>query len=222
MTLAQDIVYDTAHNATSIVGTWSTGSKNVQTGPGFANPANRTFIYPKTAGMSFSFTDDGHYEVAKYRFNGNGSQPTCITGVLVWHHGEYTLLPNGSMTLSPLGDGFQQVQDPCAAVSNFIETYNITELFLQWRIFLDANDGPKLHLFQFDGSPLPPCFQISTNPNMLPTQLLRNDTNQLAASPSTPSKNIRRSPNSATGFGQREKVAGALGMVIIGAVLSVL
>ncbi len=30
--LAQDIVYDSAHNATTIVGTWSTGSKAVSTG----------------------------------------------------------------------------------------------------------------------------------------------------------------------------------------------
>ena len=30
--LAQDIVYDAIHNATTIVGTWSTGSKAVSTG----------------------------------------------------------------------------------------------------------------------------------------------------------------------------------------------
>lgn len=31
--IAQDIVYDVAHNATSIVGTWSSGSRAVVTGP---------------------------------------------------------------------------------------------------------------------------------------------------------------------------------------------
>lgn len=108
-----------------------------------------------------------------------GSQPTCITGVMNWVHGQYELLSNGSMAMTPFGDGFQQIQDPCAAQSNFVETYNLTELYVQWRIFQDPIDGFKLHLFQFDGSPLAPQFQVSTQPNMLPTQLLRNVTAQL-------------------------------------------
>lgn len=83
--------------------------------------------------------------------------------------------------MTPLGDGFQQIQDPCAAVSNFVEPYNQTELYVQWRIFLDATAGPKLHLFQFDGAPLAPQFQVSPSPNMLPTQKLRND-----SAPQTP------------------------------------
>lgn len=93
-----------------------------------------------------------------------------------WVHGTYNLLPNGSITMVTFGDGYQQIQDPCAAVSNFIENYNFTELYVQWRIFLDPTDGPKLHLFQFDGSPVAPQFQLSATPNMLPTQLLRNVT----------------------------------------------
>jgi hypothetical protein len=76
--------------------------------------------------------------------------------------------------MTPFGDGFQQVQDPCAAVSNFIQPYNDTELYQSWRIFTDPVAGYKLHLFQFDGSPLAPQFQVSVSPNMLPTQLLRN------------------------------------------------
>jgi hypothetical protein len=171
---SQDIVYNAEHNATSIVGTWSSGSKNVMTGAGFANPANMSFNYPKTTGISYSFSDDGWYEIARYRFNGNGSEPTCITGVIGWVHGHYTLNPNGSITMVPIGDGYQQVQDPCAAESNFIENYNITETYIQWRIFQDPNTGYKLHLFQFDGAPLAPQFQVSPSPNMLPTQLLRN------------------------------------------------
>jgi len=170
------IVYDSIHNATVITGTWSSGSMHVQTGPGFANPANETFTYPSTTGISYSFTDDGFYEIARYRFNSNGSQPTCITGVLNWVHGNYDLLANGSIVMTPLGDGFQQIQDPCAAQSNFIQDYNDTELYLSWRIFTDPVAGYKLHLFQFDGSPLNPQFQVSASPQMLPTQLLRNVT----------------------------------------------
>ena len=92
-----------------------------------------------------------------------------------WHHGTYELVSNGSIVLHPLSDGFQQIQDPCAAVSNFIEQYNNTELYLEWRIFMDPTDGPKLHLNKFDGSPVAPQFQLSATPNMLPIQLLRND-----------------------------------------------
>ena len=91
-----------------------------------------------------------------------------------WVHGTYTLQPNGSMTMQPFNDGYQQIQDPCGAVSNFIEDYNNTELYQNWRIYQDAIQGYKLHLFQFDSSPLAPQFQVSTTPNMLPTQQLRN------------------------------------------------
>jgi len=181
-TSAQQIVYDSIHNVTAITGTWSSGNKAVLTGLGFANPANMSFNYPATTGISYSFTGDGFYEIARYRFNSNGSRPMCITGVVVWVHGTYTLNSNGSITATPFGDGYQQIQDPCAAVSNFIEVYNFTELYESWRIFQDPVTGPHLHLFQFDGSPLAPQFLISTTPNMLPTRLLRNVTT--AAPPS--------------------------------------
>jgi len=134
-TSAQQIVYDSIHNVTAITGTWSSGNKAVLTGLGFANPANMSFNYPATTGISYSFTGDGFYEIARYRFNSNGSRPMCITGVVVWVHGTYTLNSNGSITATPFGDGYQQIQDPCAAVSNFIEVYNFTELYESWRIF---------------------------------------------------------------------------------------
>jgi len=176
-TSAQDqIVYDSIHNVTPITGTWSSGAKNVLTGSGFANPANMTFKYPATTGVSYSFTNDGFYEISRYRFNSNGSQPTCIIGVVVWVHGTYILNPNGSISMTPFGDGYQQVQNPCAAVSNFIQLYNDTEYYQSWRIFLDPTDGPHLHLFAFDGEPVNPQKLVSASPNMLPTQLLRNVT----------------------------------------------
>lgn len=70
--LAQDVVYNSIHNVTTIYGTWSSGSQNVVTGyvslslvcmlcarltsfmQGFAQPANMSFTYPKTTGMSYS------------------------------------------------------------------------------------------------------------------------------------------------------------------------
>ncbi|CAE6490120.1 unnamed protein product [Rhizoctonia solani] len=171
--LAQDVVYDAIHNATSIQGTWSSGSQHVVTGPGFANPLNSSFIYPSTAGISYSFTNDGFWEQALYRFEGNASMPNCIKGIVIFQHGTYELNTNGSITLTPFGkDGRIQVQDPCAAVSNVITLYNQTEYMVQWRIFRDATYGPKLHLFQYDGAPLAPMFQVYETPNMLPTREL--------------------------------------------------
>ena len=128
--------------------------------------------------ISYSVTSsqDGFYEVSRYRFLSNAAEPTCITGVLNWAHGRYNLLSNGSIILTPFGDGYQQIQDPCAAESNFIENFNFTELYTQWRIFQDPTDGFKLHLFQFDGSPVAPQFRVSPEPNMLPTSMLREVT----------------------------------------------
>lgn len=174
---AQDIDFeDGIHNATSIVGTWTSQSRSVLTGPDFVNPSKLEFTYPRNTGVSYSFSQDGFYEIARYRFNGNGSEPTCITGIIGWVHGTYTLHSNGSIVMVPFGDGFQQIQDPCAPVSNFIETYNFTELYREWRIFNDATDGYKLHLFQFDGAPVAPQYLENVNPIMHPTRPLRNDT----------------------------------------------
>lgn len=127
----------------------------------------------------YASSEDGFYEIARYRFTGNGTQPNCITGVVNWVHGTYDLVSNGSIVMTPFGDGFQQIQDSCAAVSNFIETYNDTELYNSWRIFTDPVDGYKLHLFNFDNSAVAPQFQVSTTPNMLPTHSLRNSTTAL-------------------------------------------
>jgi len=216
-TLAQQVVLDAIHNATSLTGTWSSGSRHVLTGPSFANPAKQTFNYPPTTGLSYSFTDNGFYEISRYRFIGNGTQPACIVGVIGWVHGRYTLNANGSITMTPFGDGFQQIQDPCAAVSNFIELYNQTEHYTSWRIFTDPVDGYKLHLFQYDGAPVPPQFQVSTQPNMLPTQLLRN-----VSAPGLTSQNRVVAPLSGAGrrwsasdAGSSAALAVALGLLSV-------
>jgi len=172
--LAQDIQYTPVHNATVIYGTWASGSMGVLTGSGFANPAEASFNYPNTTGVSFSFTEDGYFEIARYRFTSNGTNPSCIQGVIDWSHGNYVLQPNGSITTMPFGDGFMQVQDACAAVSNLIQVYNQTEYFPQWNIFLDSTLGYQLQLYYYDGSTYPQQNLYSTTPNMLPTKPLRN------------------------------------------------
>jgi len=203
----------------TLPGSWSSGARAVVTGPGFANPANESFTYPKTSGIGYSFTTDGFYEIARYRFVSNGTVPQCVTGVINWVHGKYTLQPNGSITMAPFGDGYQQIQDPCAAVSNFLENYNDTELYQMWQIFLDPVTGYKLHLFQYDGSPLAPMFQISTTPNMLPTQTLRNVSGAGLPTTSAGLTTQRRAVNIGQ---QRRSASGILGMatVVFGAGLA--
>lgn len=103
-----------------------------------------------------------------------GSSPQCITGVMNWVHGRFEYQSNGSITMTPFGDGFQQIQAPCLPKSNFLENYNDTELYQSWYIYQDSVLGYILQMYQFDDSPLPPMTLVSTTPNMLPTQELRN------------------------------------------------
>ena len=102
-----------------------------------------------------------------------------------------TFLPNGSLILTPVGDGYQQIQNPCAATSNFIEAYNLTEFYQGWNIFTDPLLGSQLYMYQFDGSPYPPMGLLSSTPNMLPTQTLR-------APPEPTTSIIKRSTNVAS------------------------
>lgn len=165
-------------NANLLPGTWSTGSGAVLTGPEFCTPENMTFNYPKNTGVSISFTSDGFYELARYRFKSNATKHKCITGVLNWHHGTYAVDQTvNSITLTPLGDGYQQIQNVCEAVTNFIENYNQTEHYKMYQIFQDPTDGYKLHLFDSAGAPYAPMFYKSADPVMNPTKLLRNISN---------------------------------------------
>lgn len=63
-------------------GTWASGAGNVLTGQdengeAFFNPMKRHFTVPKTAGYSYSFTVDGHFEMAKFTYHSNGSYIDC-------------------------------------------------------------------------------------------------------------------------------------------------
>lgn len=103
----------------------------------------------------------------------NGTQPNCIKAVLIWQHGTWDYLSNGSIVATPFAvDGRIQIQDPCARQSNVIMQFNTTLLFASWRIFSDPQRGPKLQLFGFNGAPLSPMFLKANPPNMMPTQTL--------------------------------------------------
>jgi len=165
---------DLTGNLTSLTGTWSSGSGSVLTGPGFAQPTNFTFTYPDNTGIAYSFTDDGHFEEAQYRFNANGTEPHCVQAIIIWQHGNYTINANNSISLTPIAaDGRIQVQDPCAAETNVITYYDQPTLLNGWAITNDVNHNRyMLQLVRFDGSLMPRLYLLYRPPTMLPTQQL--------------------------------------------------
>ena len=148
------------------------------------------------------------------------TKPKCITGVMNWVHGTYVIQPNNSIIMTPFGDGYQQIQDPCAAITNFIENYNITETYTNYQIFQDPVDGYKLHLFLFDGTPVAPQFQVSTTPNMLPTQSLRNVTVPATTNSGFTSTSRKRSAGERTwSYANGGLIAVAIIMTLIGSAI---
>lgn len=165
---------DLTGNLTSLTGTWSSGTGAVLTGPGFAQPTNFTFTYPNNTGIALSFTDDGHFEEAQYRFEANGTEPHCVKAIVIWQHGNYTIQPNNSITFSPIeSDGRIQVQDPCASETNVITYYYEPTLWSGWAITNDLNHNRfMLQLLRFDGSLFPRLYLWYRPPTMLPTEQL--------------------------------------------------
>ena len=59
----------------NLVGTWTTKSRKVFTGPGIYDPIKDKFIEPALPGISYSFTKDGFYEEVYYRAIENREYP---------------------------------------------------------------------------------------------------------------------------------------------------
>lgn len=137
---------------------------------------DKPFTYPVNTGIAYSFTDDGFFEEAQYRFNANASNPHCATAVVIWQHGKYYFHPNGSLTIDPqdfAADGRVQVQDPCAATSEVLTYYAQFELYNSWAITIDINHAAyMLQLTRFDGSLFPRLYLTVRPPTMLPTTSL--------------------------------------------------
>ncbi|KAF1818878.1 ROT1-like protein [Dissoconium aciculare CBS 342.82] len=159
---------------TNIVGTWSTKSKSTVTGPGFYDPLNDKMIEPAHTGISYSFTGDGHYETAYYRAIANPVNPACPSGIMQWQHGSWIQNANGSLSLTPIAvDGRQLMSEPCNGKTGIYTRYNQTELFKWYEYLIDPyHNIPRLNLYKFDGSPLPPMYLIYSPPQMLPTTTL--------------------------------------------------
>ncbi|KAK5939341.1 Reversal of tor2 lethality [Knufia obscura] len=158
----------------SLVGTWSTKSRKVLTGPGFYNPVEDRLIEPELTGISYSFTADGFFESAWYRAVSNPVRPSCVQGVMQWQHGTYTLPDNGSIVLQPIAvDGRELTSTPCQYDNSVYSRYYQAEMMEKYSIEIDKfHNVPRLNLFHFDGSPQQPLYLVYNPPQMLPTQTL--------------------------------------------------
>ncbi|GME84893.1 unnamed protein product [Ambrosiozyma monospora] len=99
----------------SIVGTWSSKSNTVFTGPQFYDPVDELLIEPALPGISYSFTEDGFWEMALYQVTPDPRNHSCATAVLIFQHGTYTMDDDsGKLTMDPFEvDGRQLLSDPC-------------------------------------------------------------------------------------------------------------
>ena len=173
-------------NATSIVGTWSSGSQRVLTGQNgttmFFNPFQQRVTIPETPGISYSFTEDGYFETAKYKYESNPQRLDCFKISLTWQHGRYHIDPkNGSIIMVPFGpDGYVQTMGRCETPQVTMNNFQATDLIRQWYNYLDVkpgfnDDAPSMYamqFYQFNGEPLPLMYQVYNPPNMLPTEQL--------------------------------------------------
>jgi len=162
-----------ADNAGDLVGTWVSTSQSVITGAGFINPINFTFNYPSHTGISFSYTEDGHFEEAFYTLTVNATQPNCIQAALQWQHGTYQALANNSILYFPIAsDGRQRVLNTCSPTSDVTQQWNQTFWMRGWEIVQDPILGTELQLYEFDGTPVNPLYPYASPPIMLPTETL--------------------------------------------------
>ncbi|ODV92266.1 hypothetical protein CANCADRAFT_851 [Tortispora caseinolytica NRRL Y-17796] len=160
------------NNVTSLYGTWSTLSDSVFTGPGFYDPVDEYLAEPDHPGMSFSFTDDGYWEMAIYAVTPNPQTPSCPSAALIFQHGTYEIASNYSLVLSPFQpDGRQLYSNPCtdAGFSVYMRYYQFL-VYQRFEILVDNYLGNyMLRLYEFDGTPTNPMYLKYRPPMMLPT-----------------------------------------------------
>ncbi|KAL8917414.1 MAG: hypothetical protein Q9208_007969 [Pyrenodesmia sp. 3 TL-2023] len=161
---------------------------------GFYDPVNEKMFEPPLTGFSYSFTDNGFYEVAYYRAGSNrecltlidsycfgegltrnlAQQPDCPKGTIQWQHGKYHKATNGSLILDPIAvDGRQLLSDPCKYNNAIYTRYHQQEIFKQYEVFANPYDkATRLNLYGWDGAPMNPMYLAFKPPQMLPTQTL--------------------------------------------------
>ncbi|ODV84892.1 hypothetical protein CANARDRAFT_181069, partial [[Candida] arabinofermentans NRRL YB-2248] len=157
-----------------LIGTWTSKSKSVMTGPKFFNPGDELLIEPGMPGLSYSFSKDGYFEEALYRVSSNPKNHSCATAVLIYQHGKFQVNSSGAIHLSPfLKDGRMLLSDPCndLGISTY-STYEQVETFTHYETYVDdwnnANES-TLQLYQADGAPLQKLVLVDRNVIMLPS-----------------------------------------------------
>merc|ERR1711939_928378 len=146
----------------ALVGTWTTKSKKVMTGPGFYDPVNDNLIEPELAGISYSFTSDGYYEEAYYRAISNPTTPLSLGhhAMAAWH------------LLTPRQRQSCPDSHRCRRPPIYIR-YEQPELMKSYEVLTDPfHNVPRLNLYKIDGSPIQPMYLAASPPQMLPTQTL--------------------------------------------------
>ncbi|KAA1095238.1 Reversal of tor2 lethality [Puccinia graminis f. sp. tritici] len=104
-----------------------------------------------------SFTSNGFWEEAQYRFVSNVTRPNCVKAIVLRQHGRYTLEANTSLTTQPIeADGRIQIQDPCAAQTSTITYYYQPGLYQTWQIFNDAHHNNFISSLDH-----PTCFPLT-------------------------------------------------------------
>lgn len=183
-------------NMKELAGTWTSKSNTVFTGPGFYDPVDELLIEPALPGISYSFTDDGHFEEALYRVTSNAQNHSCATAVLIYQHGTYEILNNGSLVMKPIAvDGRQLLSDPCGSNhdSSLYSRYVQPTWFKNYYVQVDSYSGKmKLQIYQFDGSLMQPLYLAYRPPLMLPTEAL-NPTDAASETKSTLRRRVKRS-----------------------------
>ncbi|GMM31575.1 Rot1 protein [Martiniozyma asiatica (nom. inval.)] len=159
----------------SIVGTWSSKSNSVFTGPEFYDPVDELLIEPSLPGISYSFTSDGFFEEALYQVTPNPKNHSCATAVLIYQHGTYEQLDNGTLILTPFEiDGRQLLSQPCD--DNGISTYtryHQAEVFKGANVYVDPYHGRwRLDLIKSTGAYMQPLYLAYRPPQMLPTSTM--------------------------------------------------
>lgn len=180
----------------SLYGTWSSKSNQVFTGPGFYDPVDELLIEPSLPGISYSFTEDGYFEEATYQVTANPKNPKCPVAAMIFQHGTYELLTNGTLVLTPFEvDGRQLLSEPCVDDGTSVYSrYSQTETFKSFTVGVDAYHGIyKLQLYQFDGSPVQPLYLAYRPPMMLPTETLNPTTGSNSDTTETASTVAKRS-----------------------------
>ncbi|KAL8858516.1 MAG: hypothetical protein Q9178_005014 [Gyalolechia marmorata] len=161
---------------------------------GFYDPVNEKMFEPPLTGFSYSFTDDGFYEVAAYRAASNPALPSCPKGVIQWQHGKYRKASNGSLILNPFAvDGRQLISDPCSYENAVYTRYRQQEIFKHYEVFPNPFDkAQRLNLYAWDGAPMNPMYLAYKPPQMLPTQTLNPTTAAATGTKPSSTSNSKR------------------------------